>query len=326
MMWQQRGVALITVLLVVALVTVVCAGLTARQQLAIRDTGNQLLARQAMHYALGGEALAQGILLRDLRDAEGDPRLPVDHLGEAWARPLPVFPVEQGEIVVSIEDLAGRFNLNSLIQKGQINVLAVERFRRLLRLLDLDVPYAERLVDWLDGDGEANGSQGREDGEYLLLSPAYRTANRALADVSELRLLLDMQEEHYRALLPYVTALPAEVPLNVNTASSIVLASLSDSLTSALAEAVVEGRGRDGYRDVQSFLNHPALAGSGLTAVNLGVGSQYFRAYSEVRQGERRLLLTSTLQRAANGQVRVLLRDMGQRPRWTVGTDEREGL
>ena len=58
-MRAERGVALITVLLVVALVTVVCASMIARQQLSIRATGNQLQVRQAWHYALGGEALAQ---------------------------------------------------------------------------------------------------------------------------------------------------------------------------------------------------------------------------------------------------------------------------
>ena len=57
-MRRQQGVALITVLLVVAIVTVVTAGIIARQQLSIRSSANQLTARQAWHYALGGEALA----------------------------------------------------------------------------------------------------------------------------------------------------------------------------------------------------------------------------------------------------------------------------
>ena len=73
----QRGVALITVLLVVALVTVVCASLLLRQQLAIRSTGNQLLVRQAQYYAEGGELLASALLRRDLRGEQ------VDHLGES---------------------------------------------------------------------------------------------------------------------------------------------------------------------------------------------------------------------------------------------------
>ncbi|MNY78920.1 hypothetical protein D3C86_2193530 [compost metagenome] len=55
------------------------------------------------------------------------------------------------------------------------------------------------------------------------------------------------------------------------------------------------------------------------------MGSQYFLAYSEVRQGERRLRLASTLQREINGQVRVLYRDLGLPPRLFVATDDNEG-
>lgn len=87
----QSGVALITVLLVVAVVTIVCAGLIIRQQLAIRSSANQLHVRQAWHYALGGERLAEAVLRRDLRQGGENTREPVDHLGEAWARPMTPF-------------------------------------------------------------------------------------------------------------------------------------------------------------------------------------------------------------------------------------------
>ena len=69
-MSRQRGMALITVLLVVAVVTVVSAGIIARQQLSIRSSANQLHVRQAWHYALGGETLAKAILQRDLRQGD----------------------------------------------------------------------------------------------------------------------------------------------------------------------------------------------------------------------------------------------------------------
>ena len=142
-MRRQRGVALITVLLVVAIVTVVSAAMVARQQLSIRASSNQLQARQAWHYALGGEALAQAILARDLRTgATGEPgasgeAAAVDHLLEPWAQPLPAFEIDQGEILVRIEDLAGRFNLNDLLRDQQPNTAAVEQFRRLLLRLQI---------------------------------------------------------------------------------------------------------------------------------------------------------------------------------------------
>lgn len=311
-MKRQRGVALITVLLVVAIVTVVCAGMIARQQLSIRNSANQLVVRQAWHYALGGEALAVAILERDLKESDADPRRPVDHLLEAWARPLPVFPIEQGEIGVQIEDLGGRFNLNSLVMDGKVNRLAVERFARLLLRLQIEQPYAERLVDWLDADQETVSEFGAEDNQYLLLQPPYRTAGRELQDVSELRLLLGMSEDDYRLLLPYIAALPAGVPLNVNTASPLVLSSLADGLDPVAARAVIASRGKDGYADLRAFLDQPALAGTGVREVGLAVGSAWFQARTEVRLADRRQVLLSTLQRDIKGQVHILRRDLGQ--------------
>ena len=327
-MSRQRGVALITVLLVVAIVTVACAGMIARQQLSIRYSANQLAARQAWHYAQGGEALAVAILERDLKAPEADPRQPVDHLLEDWARPLPAFSIEQGEIGVRIEDLGGRFNLNSLLLDGKVNRLAVERFARLLRRLQIEQPYAERLVDWLDADQDTVSELGGEDNQYLLLQPPYRTAGRELQDVSELRLLLGMSEGDYRLLLPHVAALPAGVPLNVNTAGPLVLSSLADSLDPLAARALIAGRGKDGYADVRAFLDQPALAGSGVRESGLAVGSARFQARSEVRLGDRRQVLLSTLQRDIKGKVHVLRRDLGQPgqmqplPAASIGQDE----
>lgn len=308
-MKAQRGVALITVMLVVAVVTVVCAGIIARQQLSIRSSANQLHVRQAWQYALGGETLAKAVLLRDLQ--QGDPRAPVDHLGELWARPLAPFALDEGgELRVRIIDPTGRFNLNSLVRQGQANEAALEQFRRLLLGLQIDAPYAERLLDWLDADQEPSGGYGAEDNQYLLAEPAYRTANRALADVSELRLLLEMSEADYQRLQPFVSALPADATLNVNTANARVLASLAGGLSLGAAEGLVAARASQGYADVSSFLG--LLPGLSVQSQGLAVGSQYFQVISEVSVGDRRQVLRSTLQRASNGKLYVLARDLGQ--------------
>ena len=326
-MKRQRGVALITVLLVVAIVTVVSAAMVARQQLSIRASSNQLQGRQAWHYALGGEALAQAILARDLRTgATGEPgaggeAAAVDHLLEPWAQPLPAFEIDQGEILVRIEDLAGRFNLNDLLRDQQPNTAAVEQFRRLLLRLQISAPYAERLVDWLDPDQQPSGEFGAEDNAYLALDPPYRNAGRRLHDLSELRLLLDMREEDFQRLAPYVAALPPNVPLNVNTASAMVLSSLSDNLSLGAAESLVELRRVAPFRNSAAFLAQPAMAGTTLQGTALAVGSQFFQATSEVRLGDRRLALVSLLQREQDGSVRVLARNLGQPARLARSSD-----
>ncbi|TLX57661.1 general secretion pathway protein GspK [Stutzerimonas nosocomialis] len=324
-MKRQRGVALITVLLVVAIVTVVSAGLIARQQLSIRSVTNQVQARQAFQYALGGETLAKAILRRDIQDAApGDPGAVVDHMLEAWARPLPAFPIDEGEIRVRIEDLSARFNLNSLVLNEQPDAAALAQFRRLLLRLQISEPYPERLIDWLDRDQEPSGELGAEDNAYQLLDPPYRTAGRRLYDLSELRLLLGMREEDFQRLAPYVTAaLPPETGLNVNTASAMVISSLSDSLSLSAAEAAVEvTRNAGGFKDVAAFLAQPAMSGTQLQGTRLAVGSQLFQATSEVRVGDRRLSLVSVLQREEDGSVQVLYRNLGQPLRLPSQSDD----
>lgn len=310
-MTRQKGVALITVLLIVAVVTVVAAGLIARQQLAIRSTANQLQVRQAWQYAQGGEALAKGMLLRDF--LQDDRQAPIDHLGEAWAQPLPPFELDDGgRLLIRIEDPSGRFNLNSLVRQGQPDEQALAQFRRLLLRLEIDEPYAERLRDWLDPDQDPSGAHGAEDNQYLLAQPPYRAANRIISDPSELRLLLGMQEIHYRRLRPFVSALPEGVGLNVNTASAMLLSTLADALSPELAQGVVLARGRQGFKDLQTFLAQPALSGLNLQGQALSLRSDHFQVISEVQLADRRQTLVSHLQRGRDGRVRVLTRDTGQ--------------
>lgn len=304
-MKRQRGVALITVMLVVALVTVICAALLLRQQLAIRSTGNQLLVRQAQYYAEGGELLAKALLRRDQEQGV------VDNLAEPWANPRLQFPLDEGgELRLRIDDLSGRFNLNSLAVTGEAGELALLRFRRLLQQLQLSPAYAERLQDWLDVNQEASGSAGAEDDQYLLLDPAYRTGPGRIADVSELRLLLGMKEADYRRLAPFVSALPSQVELNINTASAQVLACLGEGIPASALQSAIDGRGRSGYSDVGGFVQQ--LSSYGVSAQGLGIGSQYFRVTTEVLLGDRRQVLTSYLQRGNDKHVRLMARDLGQ--------------
>lgn len=306
----QRGVALITVLLVVALVTVVGAGLIARQQLAIRSSGNLLVHNQAWHYALGGELLAKAILREDLR--RGDPRQPLDHPAEPWAQPMKPFPFDEGgTLQLRIEDASGRFNLNALALPDNAGLQAFAQFQRLLRLLDIDPPYAERLRDWLDEDEQVSPG-GAEDNDYLLLQPAYRAANRILAEPSELRLLLEMNEAHYRRLLPHVTALPLDARLNLNSAGPLVLASLAEGLSPQLAQGLVVAREGQGFASVESFIAQLGAAGQTVVGQPLAVGSQYFRVIGEVELAGRRQVLVSLLRRDVDGTLTVLSRDLGQ--------------
>ncbi|MNM44634.1 putative type II secretion system protein K [compost metagenome] len=291
-MKRDSGVALITVLLVVALAATVCAALVTRQQLAIRSTANQLHARQAWQYVRGGEQLAIALLDADRRSGAS-----TDHRGEVWAQRLPAYPVDGGQVQVAIEDLSGRFNLNSVIHEGQVEGDAFARLQRLLVLLQLDSQLAWQLVAWMAPDATPDVIRMQAERSYRSRTPMYRAAARPLADVSELRLLAGIDDASYQRLLPHVTALPASTPLNVNTADPWVLASLADGLGLHDGRRLSDARGTAGFRSVDAFLAQPLLHRHRVSGNGLSVRSQWFSATSDAAIGERHLHLISVLQR-----------------------------
>ena len=291
-MKRDTGVALITVLLVVALAAAVCAALVTRQQLAIRSAANQLHARQAWQYARGGEQLAIAVLDEDRRVGAS-----TDHRGEAWAQRLPVYPVDGGQVQVTIDDLSGRFNLNSVIREGQVEGDAFARLQRLLALLQLDSQLAWQLVAWMAPDAAPDVIRLQAARSYRSRTPMYRPAGRPLADVSELRLLAGIDEVAYQRLLPHVAALPGNNPLNVNTADPWVLASLADGLALQDGRRLSDARGTAGFRSIDAFLAQPLLHRHRVNGNGLSVRSRWFVVTSDAAIGERHLRLLSVLQR-----------------------------
>jgi len=300
---HSRGMALITALLVVALVTTAVVTMTSRQQLDIRRTAYLLRADQVLLYQQGLEGWTGAILRRDRE--EGD----IDHLDEGWATLLPPIPVENGLLLGSLEEQNGRFNLNNLLlAEGGIDEAAVARLRQLLRLLELDPELANAIADWVDDDSEPRIPAGAEDDRYLGLQPAYRAANRPFSDVSELRLIAGLDGEWMLRLQPFVAALPGRTRLNINTASAELLATLAADLTLVQGESLLAARGDEGYASVDAFIKLPELLGREVERDSLALTSDHFVLISEVTFGELTQRYRSLLQRAETGACRVVWR------------------
>ncbi|MDP2227623.1 MAG: type II secretion system minor pseudopilin GspK, partial [Moraxellaceae bacterium] len=255
---QQRGVALITVLLIVALTVLLTAGMMRSQHDALRHAEGLFSQDQAVLYTSGAEAFARDLLFRDHENDKRKNR-EVDSLGETWARPLPPFPVEGGMLLAQISDLQGRFNVNRLWHDNAPDEEAMAIFIRLLDALELPPELGPALRDWLDADTDPDGPEGAEDDFYTRLPVPYRTANRPLADISELQLIKGFTPEVVAALRPYVATLSPSTLINVNTADPVVLQALADTLSKRTAEDVAEKRPADGYGTVQDFLAEPVF-------------------------------------------------------------------
>jgi len=298
---QQRGVALVTALLVVAIATVAAIAMASRQQLDIRRTGSLLHGEQAWAYAVGAENWAVVVLRRDREDSK------IDTLGEDWSTQPPVSFVEGGSIIGRLIDLQSRFNVNNLVSGGGANVGNIDYYKRLLRLLDLEEELAEALVDWIDTDINVRFPDGAEDENYLLLETPYRVSNRPLADISELRLVKGYTAEVVARLQPYLVALPEPTPININTADAVLLAALDADLGLSDGEALVEARGEDGYESVASFMDQPALNAKQVDDSLLSVETQWFLMVSQADIGQGRARLASLIQRTDDA-LRVVRR------------------
>lgn len=310
---RQRGVALITVLLVVALATVAAVHMTTRDQLDQRRTGNRLALQQAHELALGGERWAVAVLADDLRDGD-EPR--TDSRDQDWARVLPPLPVEGGQVAGRIEDMQGRFNVNTLVSGETVDAVALERFERLLQALELEPRLAQAVVDWLDADRETTFPAGAEDDYYAALPAPHLAANRPVAVASELRMVRGLDAAAWRRLAPHVTALPAvDTAINVNTATPVVLQAVVPGLAGDAAAGLHEAMAEEPFLEVDDFLADPRIRASAgnagddqLRSTGLAVQSRFFRTRVDVELADITYTLYSWLQRDDNGASRVLRR------------------
>ena len=234
---RERGVALITAMLITALATMVAANLAWDNALDVRRTMVLLNRDQAIQVALGAESWIMSILRQDLEDSQ------TDHLAEIWATELPGLPIEGGEVFGAVSDLQGRFNINNLIdENGVVHEESLQQFRRLLLAIGLDPRFAGIAADWLDSDLDPLFPDGAEDSIYTGMIPPYRTANQTLSSISELAALDGMDKLTFNALVPHITALPGRTRINVNTATGAVLQSLDENMTLADVENLIAER------------------------------------------------------------------------------------
>lgn len=248
----QRGVALISVLLVMSLALLIIGGMLRSHRALLQSTGQQLQQMHLLQLGVAGESWGLMLLKAQQKDSE------------LIAQPSSTFAVEDALVRVDIEDLAGRFNLNTLLIQGQIDQVTLNRWARLLTLLELPPLQLEQVG--------------------------------ALRELSQLRLLPGVDAELLRRLAPWVALLPAEAATNINTAPALVLRTI-DGVERTTAEALVRQRFVAGWPSVQAFTQDPLLSGLGLSSHGLGVDSRWYRITVQVTQGQGHLRLATDVER-----------------------------
>jgi general secretion pathway protein K len=300
-MKPQQGIALITILVMVALATILAATIAKRQANTAENTAYLMRQNQSLLYAKSAEAFFSELLVDDAENA-GD----IDHLQENWAKPMPAFPVEDGFVSGTLEDQSGKFNLNSLVNAdGMPNPQAKAWFEKLLLRVGLPEKLSEAVIDWQDVDNETIGSMGAEASYYQGLAQGYLPANSKFHSVQELKLVRGFEGAKYLQIADYVTAVPtSDSKVNINTAPAMLLASLDPKLDIKAVQQVLQQRQANleyfaSVNDLWAIEPFSQVSADvrGEVSNLLGVKSEYFKAKIDMMLSGRKRQFSSDLVR-----------------------------
>jgi general secretion pathway protein K len=306
----QRGVILMSALILVALATIVSASIFFETGMSARRAVGSISMEQSIQLAQGAEALAAYALGED-KNAD-------DTSSDGWAQPLaPVEVVPGVGLEALVTDETAKFNINSLLkqQDGTRDQNAEKVFRRLLELLEIETRFSSLAIDLIDANTLPE-QDGGEDGLYTGRKPPHRTGNLALTSVSELQQLPGLTREQYLRLLPHVTALPPGArTINVCLASGLVLDALF-AVSKANPNYVEYSRLKP--EELAANRQNGCFPKSAVIAANepdmqvlVAERSSFFRLHSWIRIGTSQFALYSLMYRDGNGQARPILRSFG---------------
>ncbi|EKE22760.1 MAG: hypothetical protein ACD_6C00733G0004 [uncultured bacterium] len=313
MIKQQQGIALITILVMVALATILAATIAQRQAATAESTAYLMRQNQSLMYAKSAEAFFSELLVNDAENAAE-----VDHLQETWAQPMPAFPVDDGYVSGIVQDESGKFNLNSLITaEGTVNENAKAWFELILKRAGLPEQLSEAVIDWQDADELVSGGMGAESNYYQGLPNGSLPPNAKFHSVEELKLVRGFEENKYKLIAPYLsTASVADTTVNINTASAFLLASMDEKLDVNTVQQLLDRRQANleyfsNVADLWTLEPFVQVDADKRNLFNslLGVQSNYFKARIEVVLSERKRQFSSDLVRQ-DKQVYVAYRSM----------------
>lgn len=285
---QQRGAALLTAMVIVTLVATLAAAMVWQQWRAVQAEATERSRIQAAWILAGALDWARLILREDAR--AGGP----DHLGEPWAVPLAEARLSsflavdkdnsddgpEAFLSGNIADAQARYNLRNLFQEHEAKVIPAELaiLKRLCDTAGVASDVADRLAAALAAADLGEG-------------------NAALMPQSVAQLgWLGFDADTRKRLAPFVVLLPKRTPVNLNTASSEVIAATVGGIERGDAERLVQTRQRTPFRNLaqaQALLPN----GIALQPNQVSTTTRYFDVRGRLRLGDRVLLEHSLLER-----------------------------
>jgi general secretion pathway protein K len=320
---RQRGVAVVTALLLTTLAVSIVASLFWQQQVQVRSMENQRLHFQTRWILRGGLDLVRLILRQDMMDNRTMTR--ADGI---WATPLAETRLDQfvdrerveGEsfdasISGQTYDAQSRYNLANLASEGGgggINRKQLAVFTRLLQNLQLNQALAKAVAVQVARSEGAGLMQGQPPSPDVEPVQAGSGQPMKMLRVEDLLSVAGFDQKAIERLREFVVVLPKKTPVNVNTASAELLAALVNGMSLSEGQTLVVTRKRTPFTDVNNFKGILQSMGKQLLLQDSDIDSRsdYFLVLSRVRLDRAELMSWSLIQREQTGTKVVWIREI----------------
>ncbi|WP_413197304.1 type II secretion system minor pseudopilin GspK [Pararobbsia alpina] len=299
---RSRGVAIVTVLLVVALAATLAASVAWRELVALHDVSNQRLGVETMWAERAAVEWAR-VMLRDQARKSN-----VAYVGQSWSNPVDDVRISgflpedalrvnsdlaDAYVSGSIEDAQSKFNVMDLVSRPapsapwQINQNGVEAYRRLLTHVSLDPALAEQTAKYMlrslgAAGGTGNGDQGFSTGGSGNSWPLQ------LVTVADLARIPGYGAQSVKVLSDFVTLLPDFTNVNVNTASETAIIAAIPTLSESQALMLTQRRSSAYFvsgGDVALVLS-PQAGASLPSGALVDVTSNYFLVHCRIHSAK----------------------------------------
>ena len=315
----EEGAALLTAMIIVALVATLAGAMVWQQWRAIQVEAAERARTQSAWILSGALDWARLILREDARNGG------IDHLGEPWAVPLAEARLStflaadkdntddapDAFLSGAITDALAHYNLANVVTGNRIDPVELAALQRLCETVGVSADVTNRIAVAIRDatpPQAADPAASAASAASANAPPYVAPADPPLMPASVRQLAwVGIDPEALRALEPYVVILPEKAWVNVNTAPREVLVAAIPNLDLATAERIVQARQRSPMKsvaDVQALA--PSLPSSAFE--RLAVGSSFFEVRGRLRLGDVVLEQRSLVQRRGLDVV-VLQRD-----------------
>ncbi len=319
---DDRGMALLITIMIISLLIVVTLEFGKSMRQHHMAAANLKGSEQLGAIGRSGIAIATALLEQDGKDASFDSFL------DDWAilEQTDLSGLfDQGRLKLTVVDLSGRVQINSLVKTGAVGAGAREILTRLLISGEFAVQdeteakgIVDSLVDWLDAD-DLESEFGAENSYYRSLSPAYSCQNGPVQFVEDLLLVKGITpallygSADKKALMLYITVYGDDGKINLNTARPEVLQAMNPQVSGELAMALDEFRrvkeNKELLADPGWYANVPSWPGDvAFNPAFLTTASTYFSIEAEGNFDTLKRRVVTVVRRAQQGKVFELIR------------------